>query len=93
LEKGIDTLVLGCTHYPFLITIIKKICGPSVTILDTGLAVAKQTFRVLERNGILNSQTSGGKEIFYTSGDPTAVREVVAKLWSKGPVEVLKSCV
>ena len=93
LKKGVDTLVLGCTHYPFLIATIKKICGPSVTVLDTGLAVAKQTVRVLERNGILNSQTSGGKEVFYTSGDPAAVREVVVKLWPKGPVKVLKGSV
>ncbi len=91
LEKQIDTLVLGCTHYPFLIGVINRICGSSVTILDTGLAVAKQTFRVLEHNRTLNSQTSGGKEAFYTSGDPAAVSEVVAKLWSYGQVSVLKA--
>lgn len=91
LEKQIDTLVLGCTHYPFLIPKIKEICGPKITILDTGLAVAKQTVRVLEENRILNPQSRLGGEVFYTSGDPEAVNEVVAKLWPKGPVKVLKA--
>ncbi len=93
LEKQIDTLVLGCTHYPFLIPTIKKICGPNVTILDTGLAVAKQTLRVLEQNRILNPRTGGGKEVFYTSGDPEAVKEVVVKLWPYEKAEVLKASV
>lgn len=88
LEKGIDTLVLGCTHYPFLIPKIRNICGEKVTIIDTGLAVAKQTVRVLEQKQILNRQGSVGNEVFYTSGDPEAVNEVVAKLWTKAPVKV-----
>ncbi len=91
LEKQIDTLVLGCTHYPFLIPIIKKICGPNITILDTGLAVARQTVRVLEQKRALNPRGSGGEEVFYTSGDPEAVREVVVKLWPKEQVKVLKA--
>lgn len=93
LEKQIDTLVLGCTHYPFLIPIIKEISGPGITILDTGLAVAKQTVRVLEQKQALNPRESGGEEVFYTSGDPEAVREVVAKLWHKGQVKVLKALI
>lgn len=91
LEKQIDTLVLGCTHYPFLIPMIRNICGPKVTILDTGLAVAKQTVRVLEQNRILNPRPRVGEETFYTSGDPEVVNEVVAKLWSKKSVKVLKA--
>lgn len=91
LEKQIDTLVLGCTHYPFLVPMIKNICGPQITILDTGLAVAKQTVRVLEQKQALNRRESGGKEMFYTSGDPEAVQEVVAKLWYRDQVKVLKA--
>ena len=91
LKEQIDTLVLGCTHYPFLMTMIQKICGPSVTVIDTGLAVAKQTVRILEQNRILNPTTSGGKDVFYTSGDPAAVKEVIVKLWPYGAVEVCKA--
>lgn len=91
LKEQVDTLVLGCTHYPFLRETIQKICGPSVTVIDTGLAVAKQTLRVLEQNRILNPKTSGGKEAFYTSGDPVAVQKVIVKLWPYGEVEVKKA--
>ncbi len=91
LKKQIDTLVLGCTHYPFLWGTIQKICGPNVTVIDTGLAVAKQTVRVLGQYRILNPEISGGKEAFYTSGDPAAVKEVIVKLWPYGAAEVLKS--
>lgn len=91
LKEQVDTLVLGCTHYPFLREMIEKICGPSVTVIDTGLAVAKQTLRVLEQNRILNPKTSGGKDAFYTSGDPVAVQKVIVKLWPYGEVEVKKA--
>lgn len=93
LKEQIDTLVLGCTHYPFLMATIQKICGPSVTVIDTGLAVAKQTVRVLEQNRILNPRTGGGKEVFYTSGDPAEVKKVVVKLWPYGAVEVWKASI
>jgi len=91
LKEQIDTLVLGCTHYPFLRATIQKICGPNVTVIDTGLAVAKQTVRVLEQNRILNPQIDGGKEVFYTSGDPAAVKKVIIKLWTDGAVKVIKA--
>lgn len=88
MEKGIDTLVLGCTHYPFLRPVIEKICGPEITVLDTGPAVARQTRRILERRNLRSSENAQGKETFYTSGDPAAVAEVIAKLWPGrvGPV-------
>lgn len=88
LKKPIDTLVLGCTHYPFLMETIKKICGQGVTVIDTGLAVAKQTVRVLEQYRALNPRNAGGQEVFYTSGDPAAVGKVITKLWPYGMVKV-----
>jgi glutamate racemase len=81
LEKGIDTLVLGCTHYPFLRPLVQKICGPEITILDTGLAVAKQTKRQLKLTDLETSNISLGKETFYTSGDPDTVTGVIRQLW------------
>ena len=47
LKKNIDVLVLGCTHYPYLIPQIKKIVGNTIKIIDSGMAVAKQTNSVL----------------------------------------------
>ncbi|PCH76540.1 MAG: glutamate racemase [Flavobacteriaceae bacterium] len=54
LDKNIDYLVLGCSHYPYLIPQLKKIVGPKVTIIDSGEAVAKQTKNILEQQHLLN---------------------------------------
>ena len=53
LAKGIDTLVLGCTHYPFVRPLLEKIIGPDVTIIDPAPAVARQTVRLLRQNELL----------------------------------------
>jgi glutamate racemase len=76
---GVDTLVLGCTHYPFLREAISDILGPEVTLIDTGAAVARQTRRVLEAEGMLREAGAGGLEVF-TTGDAAEVGEVVARL-------------
>lgn len=91
LEKGIDTLVLGCTHYPFLKKVIQKITGPEVTILDTGIAVAKRTVQVLEQTGLRNTGLQPGKEIFYTSGVPEMVLDVIRRLWQGQIDKVLQA--
>lgn len=92
LEKNVDTIVLGCTHYPFVRPLIQKIVGPEVLVLDTGEAVAKQTVRVLEQQGLKNPGTVPGIDTFYTSGDPAEVTPVVRLLWpSAAEIEVRKA--
>jgi glutamate racemase len=91
LDREIDTLVLGCTHYPFLIPMIRKICGPAVTVLDTGAAVARQTLRILTEKDLLTAAASPGNDIFYTSGNPDSVKQVIAKLWINQSIAVIKS--
>ncbi len=66
LEKEIDYLVLGCTHYPYLIPQLKKLLPPEVSIIDSGKAVAKQTQAVLRASGNL-AATPQGKPEFYTN--------------------------
>jgi glutamate racemase len=78
LAAGIDQLVLGCTHYPFLRPLIETIAGPGVAIIDPAPAVARQTGRVLAQHGwLIEDETRVGHETrllpahrFYTSGDP-----------------------
>jgi glutamate racemase len=53
LEQGIDTIVLGCTHYPFVIPLIQKITGPSVRVIDPAPAVARQARRVMVQRNLL----------------------------------------
>ncbi|NTW04919.1 MAG: glutamate racemase [Peptococcaceae bacterium] len=81
MELEIDTLVLGCTHYPFLKKAIVNILGENVNIIDTGHAVAKQINRILSINNLKNSKSTPGKESFFTSGNPQGVKTVIDKLW------------
>jgi len=78
LKAGIDSLVLGCTHYPFLRKTIEKITGPGVKIIDPSLAVARQTKWVVEREGLRGCRK--GVCLFYTSGDPRRFEEMMEKL-------------
>lgn len=74
----IDTLVLGCTHYPFLSPAIARIVGPGVRIIDPAPAVARQAARVLTRPA--KKQNKVGQHIFYTSGDPVIFSKVITQL-------------
>jgi len=58
IENNIDHLVLGCTHYPYLIPQIKEIIGSQITIIDSGEAVARQTKAILEKNDLLSSKVN-----------------------------------
>lgn len=69
IAANIDHLVLGCTHYPYLIPIIKKILPKQVKIIDCGEAVARQTFKVLQENDLLNPANGKVKHQFYSNGD------------------------
>ena len=67
LKFNIDHLVLGCTHYPYLIPQIKKIVGPTVKIIDSGEAVAKQTKAVLSKHSLLNEVSNKPTYLFYSN--------------------------
>lgn len=69
LAQNADTLVLGCTHYPFLRPLIAEVAGPGVALLDTGEAVARHTRRVLEREGLLSASSVSGPIEWQGSGD------------------------
>ncbi len=80
LEQGVDTLVLGCTHFPFLRPALKQFLSPEVQIIDSGEAVARQTRRILEKGGLLNPGLKPGEITFFTSGDPLDQARVIASL-------------
>ncbi len=63
---GIDTLVLGCTHYPFLLPLIRKILGSDIQIIDTSAAVIKQLTRKLEEFELLQSPTPRTIRLYST---------------------------
>lgn len=70
LDAGIDQLVLGCTHYPFLSPTIQRIVGPEVTLIDPAPAVARQVGRVLAERNLRAPVSQYANHQFYTSGDP-----------------------
>jgi glutamate racemase len=80
LEKKIDTIVLGCTHYAFVIPLIKQIVGDNIRAIDPAPAVAKQTGRLLEVSGMMTLSKSRGEVNFYTSGDPVALKSMLPVL-------------
>src|SRR5687768_2075799 len=88
LEKNIDTIVLGCTHYPFVIPLIQQIVGDNVRVIDPAPAVARQVGRLLEAGGMRNDSKSKGEIKFYTSGDPEALESILPMLLGEsGTVE------
>ena len=68
LENEIDSVVLGCTHYPFVIPLIKEIVGPNVTVIDPSPAVAKQTIRILSKDIDPGANKNKNNTILLTSG-------------------------
>jgi glutamate racemase len=80
LEKNIDTVVLGCTHYPFVIPLIEEIVGENVRVIDPAPAVARQIERLLQAQGLRSSSGTSGDIKFYTSGDPNALRSLLPLL-------------
>jgi glutamate racemase len=81
LEQGADTLVLGCTHYPFLRDTIQRVAGEGVTLLDPAEAVARELARRLADSGSLSSASTQGSVQFFTSGDVAQVQAVMSHLW------------
>jgi glutamate racemase len=76
IEKNIDYLVLGCSHYPYLIPKIKQILPKTIQIIDSGEAVAKQTLTVLQnQTGISNLEK--GKCEFYSNIDPKVLNDIL----------------
>lgn len=88
LAAGIDTIVLGCTHYPYAIPLIQEISGPGVRVIDPAPAVARQTLRLLDQRGLLAPLASSSVEpIFFTSGSPSSLALLLPTLLGEsGPV-------
>jgi len=73
-QAGIDHLVLGCTHYPYLIPVLKELLPPHVQIIDSGEAVARQTKAVLKQMNMLNLASKPAKSIFYTNAEVAVLK-------------------
>jgi glutamate racemase len=79
IKANIDYLVLGCSHYPYLIPQIKKIVPSHIKIIDSGEAVARQTKKVLDETVGLGNATKIGNSIFYTNSNPKVLKDILNK--------------
>ncbi len=84
LAQQADTLVLGCTHYPFLAPLIREIAGATVNVIDPSAAIARELRRRLASAGLLSTASGAGTERFWTSAMPDTTRQVIAQLWKAG---------
>ena len=83
LRQGADTVVLGCTHYPFVIPLIQEIAGPEVRVIDPAPAVARQVRRVLEAQDLRHPARPGNPvrhSCFLTSGDASRLKTAISHL-------------
>jgi len=82
MEQGMDTLVLGCTHYPFITPLIRQIIGDDISIVDTGDAIARELEKQLYSRQLLSENPSASPE-FWSSGEVHAVEPLMSRLWGK----------
>jgi glutamate racemase len=84
-DKNIDTLVLGCTHYPILSEVIQEVIGPKVSLIDSGVASAEIVKDELQRIDLLSGNNKAGSAEFYVSDIPVKFTEI-AELFLGKPV-------
>lgn len=91
LEEGVDEIVMGCTHYPFVIPLIKEIVGEKIKVIDPAPAVARQAERLLDEYDLHRETPEGGNLTVYSTGDTSALDTILhALLGIKSRSEPLK---
>ncbi|MFZ3202521.1 MAG: glutamate racemase [Pseudomonas sp.] len=82
LAEGCDTLILGCTHYPFIKPLLRELLPASVSLIDTGAAVARQLQRRLGERQLLASGPAQAAR-FWSSAEPLCMQAVLPRLWGE----------
>jgi glutamate racemase len=75
-EAGVDTVILGCTHYPLISPMLQRMLGPGVTLVSSGSALARQVEHALSTRGLANPRAAEGEYRFLCTGDTAAFREL-----------------
>jgi glutamate racemase len=88
-DAGVDTVILGCTHYAFVSGPLGRVLGPGVQLIDSAPAIARRTEHLVGADGSQGTDGSGGLAVL-TTGDPQKVAPVVARLWgAEVPVDAI----
>jgi glutamate racemase len=78
-EHGVDTVILGCTHFPLLTPMLRRLFGPGVALINSAEEIAREVGEILERRGVQNDLAREGRYRFFSTGDPEAFRLVGAR--------------
>jgi len=89
-DSGIDTLILGCTHYPILADVIQKVVGTSVKLIDSGTAASMMVEEYLEGRNLRNNSAVLGNNEYYVSDLPTRFKEVAQRFLGKKITDISK---
>jgi glutamate racemase len=89
-DSNIDTLILGCTHYPILSETISGVMGKKVTLIDSGKETAKEVKRILDRLNMLNPQRSPGKHKFFVTDFQKKFKEISERFLGQAIHDVKK---
>lgn len=83
LDRGADTLVLGCTHYPFLLPVISRLVRAEMQVIDTAPAIARQLQAQLQQHGLLSTSMDKGQIRFFTTGAVAEQAQLFSRLWDE----------
>ena len=78
-QAAVDTVILGCTHYPLLTPMLRRILGPGVALVNSAEEIAREVVEILERKQIGNERQREGSYTFYATSDPEGFRTVGAR--------------
>ncbi len=90
LTAGIDTVVLGCTHYPFVIPLIQEIVGPDVRVIDPAPAIARQVGRLLHQHNLKHDRANRGTTQYMTTGEVKPLQDFLARIGLLGGVQPIE---
>jgi glutamate racemase len=88
-NQGLDTLILGCTHYPLLEPLIKRVMGDRVNVISSGEETAREVSTILHHNGILNTTGEEPVHEFYTTGSKKIFSEIATQ-WLERPITYIE---
>lgn len=83
ISSGIDYLVLGCSHYPYVKDMLQELLPVQVKIIDSGAAVARQTLHILKEFHILNDQAHNGSHELFSNANPTVLDKLTAQVQNR----------
>ena len=89
IAENIDYLVLGCSHYPYLIPRLKKMLPQHVTIIDSGQAVARQTKNILQQENVLNDSKKTPRLQFFTNTSVNTLQYLLQSYSEKTTIQTL----